>query len=630
MKYNCECIDCGYEMKSDTHCSELKCPECGGQMRRKERPGPGQNSFGHNSVLISPEPQWNSIIIERLPDTAFAVGRDYPHHWIHSGQGLDEGGRYVSGVMYLSKGGVIEAYRQAVKDHAPENIINHLKNHITEAGIEIRDINDRPNIYQGRTGEIKMQNGLLPRIDDMDLNRIITSIDSARARSGDKIENREIEKINQLSIKPVQKEDIYIFPMWISNDLPDSYFTRMDLETTLKNYVEDFISGRGLMLSHAEDQMGGSPAEKMPLGSSFDARITTRPDKPGNWVEAWFYILRDIDIAGLKTNDVIRMIEAGIWRRASVGFTIRPLESRAQGKYICEICNNDMMSGDCEHLPGETYDSQLCIARIVGGSVREASLVYMNAAQGTVVQKARQLAEKGLINENKILSLEMNYGVRFFDVDANKKTEPPKGSKIVVPKRDATINEEKKMEELRSIMLGLVDMFSKVAGKTRAFADINRRMEKATDEAGLASIGSDLAENVRDLLNEAQSNRELVELIPEASRNEDGLATIIAQSVDGKSHRAVILEETIVEGVRFEGDKFDKDHWTRALESMSIEQLSHQRDLWKVQADSKLNPGQTARETGAAFTPPAESADKDKKTGTGIPDEAYSIGRSHI
>ncbi|MCK4329262.1 hypothetical protein KAX02_05415 [candidate division WOR-3 bacterium] len=40
--FNCECIKCGYKMKSEKHCNTLKCPECGGDMRREERPGPGQ------------------------------------------------------------------------------------------------------------------------------------------------------------------------------------------------------------------------------------------------------------------------------------------------------------------------------------------------------------------------------------------------------------------------------------------------------------------------------------------------------------------------------------------------------------------------------------------------------------
>ena len=41
-EFNCECIKCGFKIKSKEHCDTLKCPECGGQMRRVERPGPGK------------------------------------------------------------------------------------------------------------------------------------------------------------------------------------------------------------------------------------------------------------------------------------------------------------------------------------------------------------------------------------------------------------------------------------------------------------------------------------------------------------------------------------------------------------------------------------------------------------
>lgn len=43
--FDCECIDCGYTEESEEHCKDLKCPKCGGQMRRAERPGPGQDSL---------------------------------------------------------------------------------------------------------------------------------------------------------------------------------------------------------------------------------------------------------------------------------------------------------------------------------------------------------------------------------------------------------------------------------------------------------------------------------------------------------------------------------------------------------------------------------------------------------
>ena len=54
-QYECECIECGHTLKTDEHCKDLKCPKCGGQMRRKERPGPGQKSDDGSNNEISAE-----------------------------------------------------------------------------------------------------------------------------------------------------------------------------------------------------------------------------------------------------------------------------------------------------------------------------------------------------------------------------------------------------------------------------------------------------------------------------------------------------------------------------------------------------------------------------------------------
>jgi len=43
--YQCECIECGYKVESEKHCRDIKCPECGGEMRRVERPGPGKEGI---------------------------------------------------------------------------------------------------------------------------------------------------------------------------------------------------------------------------------------------------------------------------------------------------------------------------------------------------------------------------------------------------------------------------------------------------------------------------------------------------------------------------------------------------------------------------------------------------------
>lgn len=51
-KYNCECIKCGHKLTSDKHCKDLKCPKCGGQMRRVSRPGPGQESLDQEVIEL--------------------------------------------------------------------------------------------------------------------------------------------------------------------------------------------------------------------------------------------------------------------------------------------------------------------------------------------------------------------------------------------------------------------------------------------------------------------------------------------------------------------------------------------------------------------------------------------------
>jgi len=43
--YKCECVKCGVTVTTDKHCRDIKCPKCGGQMRRAERPGAGFNDL---------------------------------------------------------------------------------------------------------------------------------------------------------------------------------------------------------------------------------------------------------------------------------------------------------------------------------------------------------------------------------------------------------------------------------------------------------------------------------------------------------------------------------------------------------------------------------------------------------
>jgi len=57
-KYSCECIECGHKLTTDSHCKDVKCPKCGGTMRRAERPGAGEISKITLKILKSDEKEY--------------------------------------------------------------------------------------------------------------------------------------------------------------------------------------------------------------------------------------------------------------------------------------------------------------------------------------------------------------------------------------------------------------------------------------------------------------------------------------------------------------------------------------------------------------------------------------------
>lgn len=42
--FQCECLKCGKVITTEQHCKDIKCPECQGEMRRKDRPGKGNEN----------------------------------------------------------------------------------------------------------------------------------------------------------------------------------------------------------------------------------------------------------------------------------------------------------------------------------------------------------------------------------------------------------------------------------------------------------------------------------------------------------------------------------------------------------------------------------------------------------
>ena len=112
-EYNCECIECGYEMQSEEHCQDIKCPECGGDMRRAERPGPGAKNAKIDdgpTVYIYDEIGWFGIEAGQFAKDLNGIKAGTIHVRINS-----PGGNVFDGT----------AIANAIKSH-PAKVIVHI------------------------------------------------------------------------------------------------------------------------------------------------------------------------------------------------------------------------------------------------------------------------------------------------------------------------------------------------------------------------------------------------------------------------------------------------------------------------------------------------------------------------
>lgn len=134
-KYNCECISCGHKLKSDKHCKDIKCPKCGSEMRREERPGPGSRELDTNSIEID--------INEAIDVINDAYEAGYPiDGWIKTGAvlsgkdkvSLEKAGELIQNVLETAKS--IE--RQNPLEHAQDNELN-AKGGVIESILELEE-----------------------------------------------------------------------------------------------------------------------------------------------------------------------------------------------------------------------------------------------------------------------------------------------------------------------------------------------------------------------------------------------------------------------------------------------------------------------------------------------------------
>lgn len=366
-------------------------------------------------------------------------------------------------------------------------------------------------------------------------------------------------------------ENPFIRQAEISSERLDSYFTRMDAETTLRNYALDAAAGVTVLDSH--------DARKLGVGYSFTGELSRGNDGVVT-VLSDFYMVRGLEFGGQhsyrSTDDYIKAIEAGLIRKVSVGF---------HGyRQVCDICGENYYSWDCPHIGGVDYpigdqgrETVTATSTIYDARLSEYSLVYAGATPGAQLRKIEHAIKEGLLTGENIAMLEQRYRVRL----------PEKPKQFVVNGRaDAQVDENKGGNEAvdnhNREMIGMD--FEQQVEKIRAIL------------AETAAPEGELPDQVRWLIDEAARLRPLADA--------------------GRQYRSDLIEQALGEGVRALGDDFALESYRGLLEASGLDVIKRMRDDW-ARIAGKQFPG------GRQTVDEDEGAPEPKRQPSLVPDEAY-------
>lgn len=371
-----------------------------------------------------------------------------------------------------------------------------------------------------------------------------------------------LDLINRLTLEPVKEEEIFTFSGICSNDRLDSYFTKMDPVTTLRNYVDDLKAGTSLQEGH--------DIRKNPYGRSYDGILIPAGDEPGsfNAVRGHWYIIRGLTINGSNTDDTIRAIKAGIIRDMSVGFGGQEMW------YRCSSCGRDIWDWECPHIPGLMDENdRLNFAWVVDAHLREVSTVYKGSTPGAYIDKARQYIEQGQLSQQHIHQLEQRYQVR---LDDGKRsfyfTEKKEGSRMDLLEMIRQALRENKVEK-RSIY----EVLQKEGKVFRQPDDIAIR-----NELGEAAT----VEGVRQLMKEAEQ---------------------------GRTYAADLIDQAVAARVRAQGEGFDAEKYKSMLvRSGDLDFVKEEIKSYDELAKQRFTTGrQTKTEEFGKETNPAPASRND-------------------
>jgi hypothetical protein len=236
----------------------------------------------------------------------------------------------------------------------------------------------------------------------------------------------------------------------------------------------------------------------------------------------------------------------------------------------------------------------MCRADIEDAHLAEISGVFKNSTPGCMISKARAMAQDGQLRGQERELVEVRYALT---LPAYRKpfsgVDPDPGARSAVgntTQEDENMGDENKPDTIR-----IADNRLMTVEEVSRAVQTNDAVRAALDAHEL-SKGRDAAEGIAALTTEVTRLRVI----------EESVATIRAQAEDGKAYRKALVDEAIAEGVRAEGNDFDKEGQKTLLESLPLESVKRMRDSWRKIGDKQFKGGRQIEEQDDA-PPPVRS-----------------------
>ncbi|BBM18342.1 hypothetical protein G15_2007 [Enterococcus avium] len=358
------------------------------------------------------------------------------------------------------------------------------------------------------------------------------------------IDDEILSKINRHTRRSFGVDELFVFEGVISDDSLDSFKTRMDPVTTLKNYAADLTKGVSLLDGHN--------TEKEPFGRSFDSHIRNKDDL--TQVVAQFYILRDSNSNGRSTNDIIKNIEGGIIRDMSVGFMA------GIDDYICSIDGKPMTMSP--YFPGDrTEDGQEAFYWVKNGHLREVSTVYKGSNSNAYIEKARQMIDEGKMDENRIAVLQEGLGTRFDELDK--------------PFFNALKNNKRGVENFK---MKISDVKKAIEDGEITLAALKNLVNQLDKENG----GDD---------EEKQKQGRMVRSVFGDNVTEDKLKALKNEAKNGRKYKEDLVENVVNARVAVQGDDFNAENYKKMLERADIEFIKEELTSYERMKAGKYTGG---------------------------------------